>query len=262
MGLVSHVKQILGKLVTFCGSQFVKYGLYLRFFWDPPKSIFYNNVTNDRTDLPKILQLLGKIKTDKLNIVIAGLHYGETAEEYLNFLPNSLLIGYEPNPVSLSVAKDNLAKFGTRVTFRNLALLDNKARLPLNLYLDSGADSLLQSKTDTALDSIQVDSSTLDIELRNFSSIDILQIDCQGSERQIILGMEESMMKDRIKCIKIEGLMDEFYVGQSSFWELASMLQHRFKFCGFSSMKFAEGQKCNLEWVDAIFIRKDIVCAM
>lgn len=193
---------------------------------------------------------------DEVNVVvIVGLHEGETALNYLERIPNCRIIGFEPNPDAFSIARSNLSKFGERVQIYNKAIGASEGKGVLNRYKDSGMNSILDSVDFEKEDSIEVEISTLDTELKNLKEIDVLQVDVQGMEIEVFCGTEILFREGKVNTIVTEAMFKRIYEGQPSFFEIGNFLEKYFVFHEFISMKFSSCEPFELMWVDAVFKR-------
>lgn len=249
---------VANQIVRF-GELLLYFGMNLAYRWDSPRKIFVSTILERNWNYQKFRNDFKLVNSSDICIVIVGAHFGETAEKYLGWFSESQVIAYEPNLRSLQIAVEKLSIYGNRVNLIGKAVGSTSGTAKLNTYQDSGADSLKILLSEEKLDSMNCEVTTLDQELENVGKVDLLQIDCQGFEMEVILGMEKLIVEKRIDAILIEGLLDNFYENQSSFWELAAELSKSHRFCGFPSMKFGEGQKPNLLWVDALFVRKELL---
>jgi len=68
--------------------------------------------------------------------------------------------------------------------------------------------------------------------------------------------MQRCLREGKIHAILTEGMFENFYSGQSTFFELGVMLEKDFDFCGFTSLKFSGDKPNKLLWVDALFTIK------
>jgi len=149
--------------------------------WDNSLFAFILLILRDEKSYIRKLQRMARNNHDVSTlIVIVGVHHGETTIQYLEKIPNSIVIGFEPNEDSFEVAKLNLQRFGNRVKLLNKAVGKYQGTGRLNLFSDSGMDSLLPSVKTEAQYVHAIEITTLDFELRNYQRVDLLQIDCQG----------------------------------------------------------------------------------
>lgn len=218
------------------------------------KFYFIDFILNE--NLSFVDELKVKSESDLITIVIIGLHEGETALKFLDLIPNSIVIGFEPNPESFRRATEVLAKYGNRVEIYNKAIGARRGRAQLNRFKDSGMDSILDSCVSMKEDSVEVELSTLDSELLKINKVDLLQIDVQGYELQVFLGAQEMFKHKKIDKILTEALFERFYERQPNFFDIGLALYDHFDFCGFTSMKYGGQSSTQLLWVDAYFKSK------
>jgi len=257
---LQNLKQAVGEFAVKSGYFVIKLGISMAFKWDLPRKKYFQIALQRNWDFPKFYEILGEKIDSKTIIVIVGAHHGETAIQYLDSISESIVVAFEPNLISFEIAQVRLERYGDRVKLINKSVGSEFGHATLWHYADSATDSIRRLQNEEALGKSHSVLTSLDSEdTINFPKIHLLQIDVQGYEMEVIKGMSRHLAEKRIETILIEGNFEDFYSEQSSFWEIAHELSKTHKFLGFASVKFAERIKPDLMWVDALFIRRDLL---
>lgn len=191
-------------------------------------------------------------------IIDVGAHTG-TVSAALDFLfrPN-LIIAIEPNP---SIIQKLINKFRNKnnVEIIDKALSSRSGKKKFYQHDFEAASSVYKIEDNYLKNlgfsekksSIEVESITLDeiISQRNLSSIDLLKLDCQGSELEILKGGERNL--NLIKIIHTEVLFKPMYENAPSFWDIHEFLINR----GFElrQLHSFSGIGKTIHWADAIY---------
>ncbi len=159
---------------------------------------------------------LGKLS----NVIHVGARYGEEVESYVQNGANSILL-FEPNPLHIAGLYGNIGQYSDRaaIVVSNLALgsFSGVAEFTSFLGFSSGLSSLNAFDKDRLIKIFAVDSrhkslledkeisfmvvvERLDVYLERCRlglaashSIDLLNIDTQGSEMNVLLGAQETL---------------------------------------------------------------------
>ena len=133
-----------------------------------------------------------KIKT----IAEVGARYGEESIMMSRHFPDALIYACECNPNTIKECKKNLEKY-KNIIFCNEALGSRIEEKPFYSYVDNndGASSFLfridgeQTQEQTGI--LKINTLNNFIKKHKIDNIDLLLLDTQGSELDIIKGLEE-----------------------------------------------------------------------
>jgi FkbM family methyltransferase len=121
---------------------------------------------------------------------------------------NGKVISFEPSPITFSRLKENFQLNGVKnVDARNIGLSDKIGCL--NFYVSNNGydawNSFAMSKDDKLLDMIQVNVSTLDIELNEIDKklIKLIKLDVEGWEKYVLNGGIE-LLKNYSPTLMVE----------------------------------------------------------
>ncbi len=144
-----------------------------------------------------------KIDFDKnAKIVIdAGANIGLFTIKIKNELPNATVICVEPDPENFELAKSNLANYDN-VFLENAGLWDSNAMLKVYDKHNYGKWGIIVEE-DLVNGNIAAVSVDALLEKYNISTIDILKIDIEGSEKQLFSRNYENWLC-KVKVIVIE----------------------------------------------------------
>jgi len=180
-------------------------------------------------DLQTTLQGLYSPKKP-LNILDAGAYDGDTANLFFSIFPNATIYAFEPHEDTfqkLSLFRDS-HPLKDNLFIYNLGLSSCEGSSDLNSFSANGyrSSSLKNINSDSFsilnkfhpkedfLNStiLPVTLTTLDkfFEEHNLA-IDVLKIDCQGSELDILLGGRNALAQSLIDVIVIEIIFDDVY---------------------------------------------------
>ena len=115
----------------------------------------------------------------------------------------------EPFPNAAAVARENLAPYGERVEVRQVAVFDGSAtEVELRGHDDKPDDStniavagMLDGRSvSLAPDGLSVSATTLDSLLKSCGRVDLLKLDCEGSEYPILSAATRLNQVGRITC--------------------------------------------------------------
>jgi FkbM family methyltransferase len=187
--------------------------------------------------------------TEKLTIVDAGAFDGDTAAFFLSLFPNALVHAFEPHPQSFS----KLQKFkDTHILGKQISLYQNGLSAEDGYFqLTSFSSNDARSST---LKSINQDSSSIKnnyhpkenfFDYSNFdvscitldswhanqiSRINILKVDCQGSELDILNGGKILLETEAIDVIILEIIFDDVYVLEEKYFSKIISLLYSYDF--------------------------------
>tara|TARA_R100000900_G_scaffold75613_1_gene59389 strand:+ start:518 stop:1183 length:666 start_codon:yes stop_codon:yes gene_type:complete len=135
-------------------------------------------------------------KSDIKTIVEVGARYGEEAIMMSRHFPNASIYACECNPVTIKECEAKLRPY-KNIIFCNQALGSRIEKKPFYSYIDNndGASSFLfridGNTTMIQTGVLKIDTLNNFIEKHKINNIDLLLLDTQGSELDIIKGLEE-----------------------------------------------------------------------
>ena len=189
-------------------------------------------------------------------IVDVGAHTGLVADA-LDFLYRPRKIwAVEPNP-ALSLQLEERFRGRPQFSLLHSCLGESSGETSFNVYEFDAASSLFHCKPGhmAALGlserncSVTVPITTLEALMAGFKGIDLLVLDCQGSELSALKGAGGRISE--IRWIYCEVSIDDIYVGAPLFGELHRFLRDaRFELrtlCNFS------GAGRSIQWADALY---------
>lgn len=144
-------------------------------------------------------------------IIDAGCNIGMTTLRFLNMFPNAKAICIEPDPKNFAMLASNLSSYKENVVLLENALWDKEEELFLDFKFRDGKD-WSRRVTDTldrggrAVIGLPLNSI---IKKYNFSQIDFLKIDIEGSEEKIFRDGNDLSFLNVTKVLAIE-IHDEF----------------------------------------------------
>ncbi|MFM6223150.1 MAG: FkbM family methyltransferase [Dolichospermum sp.] len=232
----------LKKLTQFISQKLVYFGNRLRNLGYLVANPSYRQVRNGR-GCADIYQLLNKKwfpKTDIKLVIDVGANEGQFIKTALALMPNTKILAFEPNPVSVEKLKE--ATWDTiQVQIFTLALGSCQDCLPLNVAEFSPASSLLKNSKQLNQEFpnlltekvIKVEINRLDsiIQQLNMELSDksfLLKIDVQGFELEVLKGTTE--LFNKIAVIVCEVNLAFLYEQQCSINEIIGFLyQNHFR---------------------------------
>jgi FkbM family methyltransferase len=160
------------------------------------EAMFRHLTTHNEYELPD------RFEPDQ-TIVDIGLHIGGFS--YLALSRGARRVyGYEAEPGNVLCARQNLAEFGERATVIHKAVWRSDipaGRLPLTLSDDApntGGNSVLWESTGPTVEAIALDDALLQATEAGRRRVNLLKIDCEGSEFPILLTARRLDLVDRI----------------------------------------------------------------
>ena len=135
-------------------------------------------------------------KSDIKTIVEVGSRTGDEAIMMSNHFPDALIYACECNPNTIEECKEKLKRY-KNIIFCNQALGNKIEDKPFYSYVDNndGASSFLfRIDGDTTMKQtgiLKINTLNNFIEKNKIDNIDLLLLDTQGSELDIIIGLEE-----------------------------------------------------------------------
>lgn len=127
------------------------------------------------------------------NIIDIGSHIGISILYFKDIYPNSKILGFEPNPISFEILKENIFNNGLDdVSIINKAVSSNNSSK--DLYIDNSnnnweSNSSLLKNSWNGLENtkkIRIQCTRLDRYTNSIDRIDMLKIDTEGNEFDIL----------------------------------------------------------------------------
>lgn len=210
------------------------------------------NTTEAKFALQKQLVPDAKIVFD------VGAKYGKYARRYLALFPAAQVYSFEPLPQSYSVL-NNLAAKEDRLYSVPLAVLDTASEADFYILDRVGASSTLppssQWEEPTIRVTTKVQTTTLDTFCiaNTISSIDLLNIDTNGTDLQVLLGAKELLTAGKVTLICVELIFWPYFEDQNKHDEIIKLLAEYDMHMIAVFPNYWQGM---LRYADAIFIRE------
>jgi FkbM family methyltransferase len=139
-------------------------------------------------------------------MVDVGANYGYFSLVWAAQNPGNRVIAFEASPRNQNVLQRNVERngFGTAVTLRSEAAGKEPGQLKFHLGPEeqTGWGGLVQGGADG--DEVTVPVVTLDEELKNVPTIDVLKIDTEGADTWVLEGATEHLKHKKIRNIFFE----------------------------------------------------------
>jgi len=170
--------------------------------------------------------LIGRLAPTLREIVDAGANQGEWSAEALRTCPAARIHAFEPVPDVFAALERRLGAID-RVRLNRAALSDRAG--PVALHLTPGEPLLasVHRKASAGAAAIECVAMRGDDYVRDsaIDTIDLLKIDCEGSEPQVVRGFADCFESRRISVCQLE------YGVENTFnrWLLGDMYQPRFR---------------------------------
>jgi FkbM family methyltransferase len=208
----------------------------------------------------------------EITYVMCGAR-GETTNRLMRALPQIQFIGFEPDAQEFRKLKENA---GERFSYINVAVGARNERRRFYVTRNPGCSSLLQPNHAfyaqfkdcgpevAVVDEQEIETVALDSRLpaAGINTIDILDLDTQGSELEILRGGEGLLSKSTV-AVKCEVEFSPLYVDQPLFSDVDAFLRKlgfmlfdlsrtRYRRHNFPPDALTRGQ---LLWGDALYLR-------
>ena len=208
------------------------------------------------------------LKNSEVKIVFdIGAWVGNTAVEYSNYFPNSIVHTFEPFPESFEKLKKKSENFENRIIANQVAISDKVGQATFYSNLIETTNSLLPStNTNSKHDyfrnnkkEIKVDTLTIDeyCTKNNINRINIVKMDIQGAELAAMQGATSMLEASKIDIIFCEVNFIAMYENSALFHELVIFLE-KFGYRVHNLYGFNSDEHGQLAWGDAIFKSKNI----
>ena len=229
-------------------------------------SVFFNR--------KKTLENIFMDKSNKLTIFDVGANEGQSLIEFKKWFKESYVHCFEPDKETSKILRNNNFK---NVIYNQVGVGAKKEVKTFYSYSLSSINSFLQidtnsnvfnekvhQKVNNALNKDEqkskINITTLDkyTKKNKIGYIDILKVDVQGFEKQVLIGSKKLIKKHNIGVIIIEITFDEIYGKGSSFYDIESkLIPHGYKLWDISHI-YKDLTKNRTNWVDAIYVNKEI----
>ena len=208
----------------------------------------------------------------EITYVMCGAR-GETTNRLIRALPQVRFVGFEPDPEEFRRLKENA---GNRFSFINVAVGARNERRRFYVTRNPGCSSLFQPNQAfysrfkdcgpevAVVGEQEVETVALDSGLpaAGINTIDILDLDTQGSELEIMHGAEGLLSKSTV-AVKCEVEFSSLYLDQPLFGDVDAFLRGlgfmlfdlsrtRYRRHNFPPNALTRGQ---LLWGDALYLR-------
>ncbi len=183
--------------------------------------------------IEKIIELLEQLNSDQGVIVDVGAAYGEVSQKILSKFPNYQFLLFEPILKSYTQLVEKFQKNHNVHIFNN-AVGETKDKLVMNIALSDNSSSLLDFSDESDMnnfftervkltDKQEVDVTTLDNELNDYSKISLIKIDVQGFEVPVLKGATETLKKT--KYVLCEMMNHDVYLNSPQYYDIDSYLR-------------------------------------
>ena len=200
----------------------------------------------------KILNFLKKKNLNKFNLVLdVGAHKGETINLFLKNFKIKKIISFEASPKNFTMLKNNLKIFkkrfpNTEIIIENKTLSNNKKKIQFKQFNESSSSTMseidenssyykkkykilnfLGDKNNYQLINLETLKLFEYLTEKKLSVVDFLKIDTEGSEFEIIKGLEEHI--NNVKMIMFEHHYDNMLKKNYTFRNIHNyLLNHNF----------------------------------
>lgn len=155
-------------------------------------------------------------------IIDCGANIGMSIIYFKRLYPNSKILGFEANPYTFKLLKDNIETNDLKnVTVNNIALYDKAAEI--SFYIGDYVGTLLGSihPERGGANEFKVKAQLLSSYLEKFDSVDLIKIDVEGAEIKIIddLFNSKTLFKSKEYIIEYHHNLNESNSSLSAFLE-------------------------------------------
>ena len=203
------------------------------------------------------------INIERPVIFDVGANRGQSAEQMIQVFPTAQVFCFEPLPATYRQLCATASQLNAMPPFEcrtfNLALSDREGAATFYSHAMSVTDSMLPKLDPTSQCKetiVTCTTLTTFCTAHQVRHIDLLKIDVQGAERFVFAGAADMLRDHAIDFLVFEAIFADNYAGQSSLWELASLLEAS----GYRFVTFVEMVRNNagiLNYTDVVFCRSD-----
>ena len=168
---------------------------------------------------------------NKINptVIDVGANIGQYSLNILEANPNSLIVAFEPHPVTYEILCKNISN--NKVELFNLGVGANEGILKLYDYDTNEGSQHASLYKEVITDIHQSNIVSYDVEIvnldnfltdKNIKNIDLLKIDTEGNELNVLVGIRNYLQSNKIKAIHFE-FNEMNIISKSSFknfWDL------------------------------------------
>ena len=162
-----------------------------------------------------------------------GANKGLTTTEYLKLFPSAQIHSFEPFADFFQLWEEITLR-NKNVVFNPLGVSNKSGEVTFNINSNPDTNSILVSKKIDATSDNNcktINTSTIKVTTideycakNNIESIDILKIDTQGSELNVLTGMENMLRNKKVKLIFTETYFQQQYENQPLLYDIATFL--------------------------------------
>ncbi len=172
-------------------------------------------------------QAVGK---DARTVFDVGAKHGRYTAQFLRLFPEATVYAVDCAPPAIARLSDEYGGHG-RVEVVGQAFLDAPGEVAFHLCQRAGSSSVHpitatfgQETRNTG--TVTVPATTLDAfcDAQGVGAIDLLKIDCEGSDLAVLRGGARLFSGDRVRAVHVELLFFPYYVDQCWYWEVAEWL--------------------------------------
>ena len=222
----------------------------------------------------KTLKNIFPQKEKKLKIFDVGANVGQSLKEFKKWYPFSEIHCFEPDTESMKILQKNnyeniiynlvgVGAIEEIKTFYRYSLNTINSFLEIDTHSKVFQEQV-HRKVNQALEKEvrkeEVKLISLDIycKQKNIENINIVKIDVQGFEVEVLKGAEELIKENRIDVFIIEITFDEIYGKGTSFYDIEKrLIPFGYKLWDISHI-YKDLNKNRTNWVDAIYIKKNL----
>ncbi|MEH2160629.1 MAG: FkbM family methyltransferase [Nostoc sp.] len=196
-------------------------------------------------------------------IVDVGAHRGNWSAAMLKYANPKQIVAFEPLP-ELFVELQSRFASEARIDLRPKAIGEEISSITINVTEHKSACSILCPDSQmnnhygygwSIVDTVEVKISTLDEELHNFETIDLIKIDVQGYEKSVLSGAKQTLKK--VQALMIEQNLIRHYKEDLLFWELHKLLEDTYGFKLYNISDPFRSISGRSLWFDAIYLSSD-----
>lgn len=195
----------------------------------------YKHYTSNNDHLSSTIAYIKNKKSNNIIIIDIGAANGDSPIIFAKAFPDAKIIAYEPIPYSFEIAKEKCKNY-KNINIKKIALSDKKGEQELYITSNYVSSSLFQLDKNTydsvtSKEEITVQTDTLDNEINEYSTIDLIKIDVQGAEKIVLENGIETLQKT--KLVLIEMSVSNQYQGGCLYFQIDKLMrEHNFKLVG------------------------------